>query len=86
MRTTVTLDADVEVLVKKAMHESDASFKDVLNDGLRRGLGVQASRPAGRFVQPTRNLGRLLVDSANFNALVDELEDRELMAKLAQGR
>lgn len=68
------------------MHESDASFKDVLDDGLRRGLGVQVSRPQGRFVQPTHDMGRLLVDSTSLNALVDKLEDRALMAKLAQGR
>jgi Arc/MetJ family transcription regulator len=86
MRTTVTLDDDVKVLVKNAMHETDASFKDVVNDGLRRALGAQATHRPVSFQQSTRNMGRLLVDSTNLNVLADELEDRELMSKLAQDR
>lgn len=86
MRTTITLDPDVEVLVKNAMREGDASFKQVLNDGLRRGLGG-GDRPArARFVQRTHDLGPLRVSASSLNALADELEDRELMAKLSQGR
>jgi hypothetical protein len=85
MRTTTPLDADVDVLIKNVMHERAASFKDVLDGGLRRGLGVHTGGLPGRFVQPTRNLGRLLVDGSNVNALVDGLEDRESKAKLAHG-
>lgn len=86
MRTTVTVDDDVEALVKTAMHVRDASFKDVLNDGLRRGLGTVATRRSTAFVQRAFDMGHPLVHSANLSALADELEDRALMAKLAQGR
>ena len=47
MRTTVTLDPDVEVLLKKAMRDSDRSFKQALNDSLRLALlGAARRAPA----------------------------------------
>ena len=86
MRTTVTLDADVEVLVKSAMRERDASFKQVLNDALRQGLGRRSATEAVRFQPMTFDMGTLLVASKNLNALAEDLEDRELLAKLSQHR
>ena len=38
MRTTVTLDADVEKLLRDSMHRERKSFKRALNEALRRGL------------------------------------------------
>lgn len=48
MRTTVTLDSDVEQLLRHATHGSQQSFKAAVNDGLRRGLAHLA--PAGTLV------------------------------------
>jgi hypothetical protein len=36
-------------------------------------------------VQPTAELGDLLVGASNLNALATELEDQELIAKLQRG-
>lgn len=83
MRSTVTLDPDVEVLVQSAMRETGASFKQVLNDALRRGLGSRTSHPAPRFKPMTFDMGSLLVTSTSLNALAAELEDREQVAKMA---
>lgn len=38
MRTTLTLDPDVAARLKKAVADGNVSFKDVVNDALRRGL------------------------------------------------
>jgi hypothetical protein len=38
MRATVTLDPDVQALLKRAMREQDRSFKQTLNDAVRAGL------------------------------------------------
>ena len=38
MRTTVTLDPDVAEKLKRLAHERRTSFKETLNDALRRGL------------------------------------------------
>lgn len=76
MRTTVTLDKDVERVLREAMHRSRKSFKATLNDALRAGLGgkaVAANRVP--FVVNARPLGlRAGIDPAGFNKLADELE------------
>lgn len=38
MRTTVTLDPDVAELLRQATHQTGQTFKEVLNNGLRRSL------------------------------------------------
>lgn len=86
MRTTVTLDPDVEAMVKRAMRDKDASFKQVLNDAVRRGLVAPAASSLAPFVQITFDCGRPLVDLTKAGALADELEDRALVDKLLQGR
>ena len=78
MRTTVTLDDDVERLLKEAMHRSRRSFKETLNGALRAALGGKpdpADRPA--FVVTARPLGlRVGVDPTSFNTLADEELER----------
>ena len=46
MRTTVTLDADTERLLRGAMRERNVSFKVALNDAIRRGLRTRAGSGA----------------------------------------
>ena len=50
MRTTVTLDPDVETLLRKQVRQSGQPFKQVLNNAVRAGLrtkkeGLPAFRP-----------------------------------------
>ncbi len=86
MRTTLTLDPDVERLLKQAMHEQDASFKQVINDALRLGLQKGSREPRPRYEPLTFDLGRPLVDLARAGALAGELEDLALIEKLRSGR
>jgi hypothetical protein len=83
-RTTVTLDADVLALLKKTMRERDASFKQVLNDGLRAGLdsAAAAARRPLPIDFPVHHLGRPLVDLAKAHALAGELDDLEKIARM----
>lgn len=83
MRTTVTLDPDVETLVRKAMREKDLSFKAVLNAAIRAGLARPAS-PSRRYRLRTYRMGRrpaLQLDRAL--ALASAMEDEELLRKLS---
>ena len=84
MRTTVTLDPDVVVLLRRAVRKSGAPFKQVLNDAVREGLRAGAARNAAEkpFRQRTFNLGKPLVALTKALALADELGDEELAAKL----
>ena len=49
VRTTVTLDADTERLLRSAMRERNLSFKAALNDAIRRGLRPVAAESEQRF-------------------------------------
>ena len=60
VRTTVTLDPDVEALVKRAMRERGLSFKEAINDAIRAGI-----TGPGRGIEPTfptHDMGEPLVD------------------------
>lgn len=46
MRTTITLDPDVALLVEREMAARNAHFKQVVNDALRRQLGAAKKHPA----------------------------------------
>ena len=86
MRTTVTIDPDVEVLLKRAVRESGAPFKQILNNAVRDGLRGARAAPAKPFKQRTFKLGAPLVDLRKANALAADLEDEALVAKLRAGR
>jgi len=49
MRTTVSIDPDVLVLLRKAMRERGEPFKQVLNAALRQGLRGGEHKPAKPF-------------------------------------
>lgn len=84
MRTTVTLDPDVEALIRVAMQARGLSFKQALNEAVRAGL---APRPKRRFRQRTFTLGaRPGVDYTKALALAASLEDEEIARKLALGK
>jgi hypothetical protein len=76
MRTTVTLDEDVERLLRDAMHRSRRSFKETLNTALRTSLsGKRAGQRRVPFVVRARPMGlREGIDPASFNRLADDLE------------
>lgn len=76
MRTTITVDPDVEQLLRAAMEATGQSLKATLNDAVRRGLAgiaVQASEP--RFKVKPRPMGlRAGIDPATLGDLADDLE------------
>ena len=88
MRTTVTLDRDVEHLLRAAMHRSRRSFKETLNAAVREGLSRGSSRQkAARFVVRARPMrARAGIDPAGFNKLADELELDAVLAKVVRRR
>lgn len=88
MRTTVTLDPDVARLLEEEQARRRASFKEVVNDAIRRGLAPRPARsevPAYR-VQPHKTTLRPGVDPRGLNRLADELEDEALLGKATRSR
>jgi hypothetical protein len=84
MRTTVSLDPDTRLLVERAMRERGLSFKQAINQAIRAGLGNRSSDPPS-FTTP-RELGPAHVDLTKALALAGELEDQEIVRRLAEGR
>ncbi|HJZ69871.1 MAG TPA: antitoxin [Blastocatellia bacterium] len=76
MRTTITLEKDVEQLVRDAMHRSRKSFKETLNAAVRAGLAGKPLRGRPKkFIVKARPLGvRSGIDPTSFNKLADDLE------------
>ena len=62
MRTTLTLEDDVAVLLAHRQDELKQSLKDAVNEALRRGLaeGVREAAPVP-YSTPTVSLGRPLL-------------------------
>ncbi len=78
MRTTVTLDPDVDVMVKRFMAEQKLTFKEAVNTAIRRGLAEE--RPGPTF--PTLRLGEAYFDIDQAMHVAAELEDEELIRKM----
>lgn len=79
MRTTVTLDADTESLLREAMRQRGQSFKQALNEAVRRGLAGVAG-DAAPFVQRTFPMGaRPGYELARLSALEAELDAMEFL-------
>jgi hypothetical protein len=84
MRTTVTLDPDVEAKLKATMRERGLSFKAALNDAVRAGLET-SSRGARPFRVQTAPLGvRINIDKAL--TIAGEMEDEEILRKIEEGK
>ena len=86
MRTTVTLDADVERQLRAAMRRQGKGFKETLNEALRRGLGAISGRaPPTRFAVEARPMRlRPGIDPAKLRDLDDDLEIQEFLRKTAR--
>ena len=56
MRTTVTLDPEVQALIRTVMNERGISFKEALNSALKLGL-TQGKPRRSKFVQKSHSLG-----------------------------
>jgi hypothetical protein len=65
MRTTLTIDEDVAVLLDRLQKERGATFKSLVNEALRRGLREIASppQPVSPFRTRSVDLGRCLIGS-----------------------
>lgn len=83
MRTTVTLEPDVEAFIAQAMRDRGLSFKEAVNAAIRAGMNPAAGGRPTTF--PTHDMGEPLVDITKAVRLVGELEDQELARRLTRG-
>lgn len=84
MRTTVTLDPDVDALIRERMRDRGLSFKQALNEAVREGL-LREAEPEP-FETPTFDLGEARVSVVHALELAARLEDDELLRKRTLGK
>jgi hypothetical protein len=85
MRTTVTLDPDVETMLRKEVRRRGEPFKQVLNDLIR--VGLRNAKQHNEAFEPiTFDMGKPRVDLTKAVALAAELEDEELIARYRRNR
>jgi hypothetical protein len=75
MRTTVTLDPEVETLLKNEAHRTKQSFKAVLNQTVLQSLGKKAAPSVKPFVVKATPMGlKPGIDPLRLSELADDLE------------
>lgn len=75
MRTTLTLESDVAERLRQEARRHPGSFKKLVNEVLRRGLGLVEDRPRKTFrVKEHSSPFVAGIDPGKLNQLVDELE------------
>lgn len=84
MRTTVTLDPDVDALIRKRMQERGLTFKEAVNEALRDGL--VGDRDQAPYETPTFDLGGARVSVDRALELAGRLEDEALLRKRELGK
>jgi len=80
MRTTLTLDDDVAAALERRREKEKKSFKQVVNETLRRGLAKHAARRRRpeRFATTVHDLGPCLLPSLdNVGDVLDWLDEQE---------
>jgi len=88
MRTTVTLDPDVERLLKDTARKTGKSFKQILNCAVREGLAGETKMCSGEsFSVNARRMGlRPGIDPAGLNRLADEIDVDDSLEQLGSQR
>ena len=82
MRTTVTLDPDVDRLLKEEMRRSGTTFRQALNQAIRRALAGNVAAQRRPFkLRPKRLSLRPGLDPAMLQHLEEELEIESFLQK-----
>jgi hypothetical protein len=83
MRTTVTLDPDVERLLKNEAHARGQSFKIALNEAVRKAFQAAptSTRKRKPFIVKASDMG--LMPGIDYSRAIQLAEDMEIDAHLA---
>ncbi len=73
MRTTITLDPDVERLLQERQYLTKKSFKEVVNEAIRSALRPPTRR-SPKLIPPQPMSLRTGIDPRSLSALADDLE------------
>jgi antitoxin component of RelBE/YafQ-DinJ toxin-antitoxin module len=83
MRTTLRLDDDLLIELRKRASKQGLTLSEVVNLALRHSL-TTPKRSRRPFRQKTRDLGRASFDLTKANAVAASLEDEAILRKLTR--
>ena len=88
MRTTLTIEPDIEIEIDRRRRASGSSLKGIVNGLLRKGLRAEAETPPPEpYRSETFDLHfRAGIDPLKLNQLVDELEVDTFLEREAADR
>lgn len=87
MSTVLTIDPDVEILLKEAVGAERRTLDEVANEALCRALVTERVPQRKPYALKPRHLGiKAEVNVDKSLGLSDELEDEEIIRKLREGR
>jgi hypothetical protein len=86
MRTTLTLDPDVAMKLKKRMAEQKLSLKETVNQTLRSGLkAVEKEKKRAPFKVIPHSFGfKPGIDQNKLGQLLDQLDTEEFVRKMSK--
>jgi hypothetical protein len=86
MRTTVTIDPDVALLLKEEMERSKLPFKQALNNAIRKGFVNGAYGTRAKHITRGHDFGFYPdTDLNRISRIADDLEDEEIIHKVMKG-
>jgi hypothetical protein len=85
MRTTLSLESDVDQMLREMMIERGITMKEAVNAAIRAGIRP-VSKTNKRFRTPTFSLGVPIVPLEKSLQIAAELEDDELIRKMNLGK
>lgn len=88
MRTTIDLDDVLLERLREAARREGVPFRAMLHRVILRGLEADPPRPDVQYQAPSFNMGQVREGISLVKALqlAGDLEDEEIIRKLAQGR
>ena len=87
MRTTLTLDPDVALRLKRRVQERKVTFKQAVNEALRTGLSASEPPPRPKFVvKPFALRFKPGINPDKLNQLLDELDVEAFREKMLRDR
>lgn len=82
VRTTLSLEPDVAQRLRQELASGKKSFKEVVNERLRMGFGLDKAKRRPRFRVKAHSSAFLPgIDQVKLNQLVDDLEAEEFLVK-----
>jgi hypothetical protein len=85
-RMTIRLDDDLTRELKERSKRDNTSLTETINRVLRNGLKAPVKKPKYHYVEKTYDMGVPRFDMTKANQMAAEMEDEQILRKMALGK